>query len=88
MKKLVLLFLLSTSYIPFSFAQEENTKTTFKFGGYIKADFLNTWYTNGDVGERSPLRDFHRVQFTTKYTFGYHNAVADEKKWPLFSLYE
>jgi len=40
-------------------AQEESGKTTFKFGGYIKADFLNTWYQNGDVGETSPLRDFH-----------------------------
>jgi hypothetical protein len=40
-------------------AQEETAKTTFKFGGYIKADFLNTWYQNGDVGETSPLRDFH-----------------------------
>lgn len=41
------------------FAQDEPGKTTFKFGGYIKADFLNTWYQNGDVGQTSPLRDFH-----------------------------
>jgi hypothetical protein len=40
-------------------AQEDGTETTFKFGGYIKADFLNSWYLNGDVGETSPLRDFH-----------------------------
>jgi len=33
--------------------------TTFKFGGYIKADFLNSWYNNGDVGDTSPLRDIH-----------------------------
>ncbi|MBK3517788.1 DcaP family trimeric outer membrane transporter [Carboxylicivirga marina] len=40
-------------------AQENESQTTFKFGGYIKADFINTWYENGDVGESSPLRDFH-----------------------------
>jgi hypothetical protein len=28
-------------------AQEEESTTTFKFGGYIKADFLNSWYRNG-----------------------------------------
>lgn len=60
MKKLLLLILISTSFIPRSFSQDEGNKnTTFKIGGYIKADFLNTWYTNGDIGERSPLRDFH-----------------------------
>ena len=37
----------------------EGSTTEFKFGGYIKADFLNSWYMNGDVGETSPLRDFH-----------------------------
>lgn len=42
-----------------SFAQEKSPETTFKFGGYIKADFLNTWYRNGDVPETSPLRDYH-----------------------------
>jgi hypothetical protein len=41
------------------FGQEDDNKTTFKFGGYIKADFLHTWYNNGDVGSTSPLRDFH-----------------------------
>ena len=40
-------------------AQEEGTNTTFKFGGYIKADYLNSLYKNGDVGESSPLRDYH-----------------------------
>ena len=39
-------------------AQEE-AKTTFNFGGYVKADFINTWYQNGEVGAESPLRDFH-----------------------------
>ncbi len=33
--------------------------TIFKFGGYIKADFIHSWYMNGDVGPTSPLRDFH-----------------------------
>ena len=43
-----------------SYSQDDDVKkTSFNFGGYIKADFLNTLYTNGDVGERSPLRDFH-----------------------------
>ncbi len=41
------------------FSQKDPAKTTFKFGGYIKADAINTWYQNGDVGENSPLRDFH-----------------------------
>ncbi|WP_075604046.1 DcaP family trimeric outer membrane transporter [Saccharicrinis aurantiacus] len=40
-------------------AQDVEKVTSFNFGGYIKADFINTWYQNGDVGERSPLRDFH-----------------------------
>ena len=34
-------------------------KTTFKFGGYIKADFINSLYHNGDVGKESPLKDIH-----------------------------
>jgi hypothetical protein len=33
--------------------------TTFKFGGYIKTDFISTWYQNGDVDGGSSLRDFH-----------------------------
>ncbi|TNF71635.1 MAG: porin [Bacteroidetes bacterium] len=33
--------------------------TEFAFGGYIKTDFINTWYMNGEVGSESPLRDFH-----------------------------
>ena len=40
-------------------AQEGESNTTFKFGGYIKANSLHTWYQNGDVGETSPLRDYH-----------------------------
>ncbi len=63
MKKLyttsLLLFILSISL---SFAQEEQTtenRTTFKFGGYIKADFINTWYNNGQVSSTSPMKDIH-----------------------------
>ncbi len=33
--------------------------TEFAFGGYIKTDFINTVYMNGEVGPESPLRDFH-----------------------------
>ena len=32
--------------------------TVFSFGDYVKADFLSSWYQNGDVGATSPLRDF------------------------------
>ena len=60
MRKHLLLFLLLLLCIKSTFAQQDPDKTTtFKFGGYIKADFLNTWYQNGDVGASSPLRDFH-----------------------------
>ena len=42
------------------FSQEDDLpSTTFKFGGYVKVDFLNTWYNNGDVGDTSPLKDIH-----------------------------
>ena len=58
MKK-IFVILISFFIISTAFCQEAQKETIFKFGGYIKADFLNTWYTNGDVGERSPLRDFH-----------------------------
>ena len=40
-------------------AQTFIDSTTFKFGGYIKTDLINTWYRNGDVGSESPLRDIH-----------------------------
>ena len=40
-------------------AQDDTPTNTFKFGGYIKMDLINTWYMNGDVTDRSPLRDFH-----------------------------
>ena len=39
--------------------RKDSSITELHFGGYIKADFLNTWYQNGDVPNTSPLRDFH-----------------------------
>jgi hypothetical protein len=33
--------------------------TTFKFGGYVKADLMNSVYNNGDVDGDSPLKDIH-----------------------------
>lgn len=48
-------------YFPLT-GQTDDTKerkTTFKFGGYVKADFLNSWYNNGDVEDTSPLKDIH-----------------------------
>jgi hypothetical protein len=42
-----------------AYAQSFIDSTTFQFGGYIKADFISTWYQNGDVSSDSPLRDFH-----------------------------
>ena len=51
---------LSLSLFSYSQADEkEEPTTTFKFGGYVKADFLNSWYNNGDVGDTSPLKDIH-----------------------------
>lgn len=56
-----LFLLLSSLNLMIAMGQDEKPETTFKFflGGYIKADFINTWYQNGDVNETSPLRDFH-----------------------------
>lgn len=53
LKILLLAWAFSTS------AYAQNDSTIFSFGGYVKADFLNTWYRNGDVGSESPMRDFH-----------------------------
>lgn len=41
------------------FDQDESKKTIFKFGGYIKANFLHTWYNNGDIGSENAWREFH-----------------------------
>jgi len=36
-----------------------NAQTTFKFGGFVKLDMMNTNFHNGPVAVGSPLRDFH-----------------------------
>ena len=60
MKKYLLLLFLSVLSINLSNAQIDSVATTtFKFGGFINADFIHTWYQNGDVAPDSPLRDFH-----------------------------
>ena len=57
MKKVLLsLWILS---IPAGLKSQVIDSTEFAFGGYIKTDFINTWYMNGEVGSESPLRDFH-----------------------------
>lgn len=61
MKKLLLLFFITLT-IGINAQVQDSTKkstTTFKFGGYAKADYIFTQYNNGDVGEASPLRDIH-----------------------------
>jgi hypothetical protein len=45
--------------VTMAYGQALIDSTTFKFGGYIKTDIINTWYQNGDVGSNSPLRDIH-----------------------------
>lgn len=54
----IILLALNFSVIAQSDSTQTN-KTTFKFGGYVKADFLNTWYYNGDVSATSPMKDIH-----------------------------
>lgn len=46
---------------PFLIAQEaeEDKFTTFKLGGYVKADYLVTRFYNGEVNEGSLIHDFH-----------------------------
>ncbi|WP_298535280.1 hypothetical protein [uncultured Algibacter sp.] len=39
--------------------ENRDNKTTFKFGGYIKAGFINSIYNKGDVEKGSPLKDIH-----------------------------
>ncbi len=57
----IFMFFLFISFACFGQKSEkkEEPTTTFKFGGYVKADFLNSWYNNGDVGDTSPLKDIH-----------------------------
>ena len=35
------------------------SQTTFKFGGYVKLDMMQSKFYNGEVAVGSPLRDFH-----------------------------
>ena len=58
-KLFTLLLGLAFSSFQVSAQETKESETTFKFGGYIKADFINTLYTNGDVSATSPLKDFH-----------------------------
>lgn len=60
MKKLIRILSISLLILQCAYGQDKTIgATTFNFGGYIKTDFLNTWYRNGDVGATSPLREFH-----------------------------
>ncbi len=61
MRKVILLIVLFISYLNL-FSQNkkssDSVKTTFKYGGYVKMDVINTWYQNGDVSENEAIRDF------------------------------
>ncbi len=35
------------------------TKTSFKYGGYVKFDAMSSYYNNGVPGALNPVRDFH-----------------------------
>jgi len=54
------------------------TKTSFRFGGYVKFDAMATHYNNGMPSELNPIRDFHIPGFvpfgdTDKhYTMDFH----------------
>ncbi|MCT4623487.1 MAG: DcaP family trimeric outer membrane transporter [Schleiferiaceae bacterium] len=51
------LFLIFFLISVFGIAQDEK-KTTFNYGGYVKFDLIQTWYNNGEVGATAPIRDF------------------------------
>ncbi len=61
MRKVILLIVLVISYLNL-FSQNkkssDSVKTTFKYGGYVKMDIINTWYQNGDVSGNEAIRDF------------------------------
>jgi hypothetical protein len=57
MKKQFLFVLLTCLY--FGLHGQNKPLTTFKFGGYLKTDFISTQYRNGNVDPNSLLRDFH-----------------------------
>jgi hypothetical protein len=54
MNRLIVFFILAVVFVPGADAQ-----TTFKFGGYVELDVLNTKYYDGNVAPESPLRDIH-----------------------------
>jgi hypothetical protein len=57
MKKLV--FSVVFLFFIFALFSQNNPVTKFKFGGYLKADFISTWTMNGKMEPNSLLRDFH-----------------------------
>ncbi len=68
--------------------KKEEPTTTFKFGGYVKADFLNTWYNNGDVGNSSPLKDIHfpaQIPVGPASTSGLSSERRERGKRPMSS---
>lgn len=61
-KLLFIVLILTPSFSQLLIAQNDSTKnnkTTFGFGGYIKGDFLHTWYHHGDIASESPMKDIH-----------------------------
>jgi hypothetical protein len=54
------------------------TKTSFKYGGYVKFDAMYSYYNNGVPGALSPIRDFHIPGFVPvgdidkNYTMDFH----------------
>ncbi|NLR91807.1 DcaP family trimeric outer membrane transporter [Flammeovirga agarivorans] len=60
------------------FAQESDNlstpNTTFKFGGYVKADFLFTNFHNGELPRTSPMRDIH---FPAQIPVGEEDSFKD-----------
>lgn len=40
-------------------AQTLIDSTSMRFGGYVKVDFISSWYRNGDISSESSLRDVH-----------------------------
>ncbi len=59
MRFLRIILLLCTVHAQSLYGQDIIDSTEFSFGGYVKADFIQTWYMNGDVPQGSSLRDFH-----------------------------
>lgn len=73
--KRILLFLLFVASN--AFAQNKTLKpdeTVFKFGGYIKSDFIFSNFYNGEVARSSPLRDIH---FPAQIPVGDRNSFKE-----------